>query len=87
MHKEHNMPSKQVNNTKKPNVRVPNARERLAAQYGQINDLVTADWDTSTPTTIALAINRLAAAFVDLLAKLDADAGVTDVDYESTLKP
>ena len=30
---------------------------------------------------------ELRTQFIALLAKLDADAGVTDVDYESTLTP
>lgn len=32
-------------------------------------------------------MTELRAQFVALCAKLDADAGVTDVDYESTLTP
>jgi hypothetical protein len=68
---------------------VPNARERVSAQFGQINSLVSGDWDTSNPESIQEAINRLAAAMTLLLAKLDADAGDTggDSDYEATCKP
>jgi hypothetical protein len=69
---------------------VPNARERVSAQFGQINDLVSGDWDTSTPASIQEALNRLAAAFTLLLAKLDADAADTtldDTDYEDVCKP
>lgn len=68
---------------------IPNKRERVASQYGQINDLVAASWSasTGTPAQMKDAINRLAAALVALLAKLDADAGVTDTNYTSLLKP
>jgi hypothetical protein len=47
----------------------------------------TTEWASTDPTTLNTAINRLAAAFKALLAKLDDDAGVTDTDYESTLLP
>jgi hypothetical protein len=66
---------------------VPNARERVASQYGQLNDLVSGDWDTSNPESIKEAVNRLAAALTVLLAKLDDDADITATDYEATCKP
>ncbi len=69
--------------------KVPNKREKVAAQFGVIEEIASADWDSvaGDPATIKACVNRLAAAFADLLAKLDADAGVTDTDYASTLLP
>ena len=63
-------------------------RERKVLQVAeQITDTVDADWASTDPTTLVAAINRLAASYKDLLAKLDDDAGITDTDYEATLLP
>ena len=63
-------------------------RERKVLEVAeQLNDVVDADWTDADPSTLSDAVNRLAASLQALLAKLDADAGITDVDYESTLLP
>lgn len=80
------MASREASKTVKVSDQIPNKRERAASQYGQINDIVSGDWN-GDPASIKDAINRLAAAMEGLLAKLDADAGVTDTDYKSTLLP
>ena len=80
------MASREASKTIKVSDQIPNKRERAASQYGQINDIVSGDWN-GDPASIKDAINRLAAAMEGLLAKLDADAGVNDTDYKSTLLP
>lgn len=41
----------------------------------------------TTLREIADDLTELRTQFIALLAKLDADAGITDTDYESTLTP
>jgi hypothetical protein len=55
-------PSNNAQKTVKVTKQLPNKRERASAQFGQLSDLVPADWDNNPPETIAEAINRLAAA-------------------------
>ena len=55
-------PSKNAQKTVKVTKQLPNKRERASAQFGQLSDVVAADWDNNPPETIAEAINRLAAA-------------------------
>ena len=45
------------------NAKVPNKRERAAAQFGQIDDQLLANWSdaAAVPATIKEALNRLAA--------------------------
>lgn len=80
------MPSREINKIVSDSSHVPNKRERLASQYGQLNDIVSGDWN-GDPSSLKDAINRLAASLTALLAKLDNDAAVADTDYESLLKP
>lgn len=79
-------PSKVASMTAKVTSQLPNKRERAASQFGQIDDIVSANWN-GDPASLKDAINRLAASMNALLAKLDADSGVTDTNYQSTLKP
>ncbi len=60
------MPSDKVNKTVKDSKTVPNDRERLAAQFGQLDDLTAGNWTTATPTTIQEAIERIAAEVATL---------------------
>ena len=59
------MPSNKVNKTVKDSSNVPNDRERLASQYGQLDDLTSGNW-ASLPTSVQDAIERLAAEVATL---------------------
>jgi len=65
----------------------PGRRERAFSQHGQINDIVSADWNASAgdPNDIKEAINRLAAQMGALATKLNNDTGVADTDYDDVL--
>lgn len=79
------MASRESKKTARDNKKTPNKRERLSAQYGQLNDIVSSEWN-GNPVTLKEAINRIAADLAALKAKLDEDEGVFDEDY-STFKP
>jgi CTP:molybdopterin cytidylyltransferase MocA len=55
------MPSNIASTTQKVTKQVPNKRERAAAQYGQIDVAVPADWNSPLPTSIKAALDQLAA--------------------------
>ena len=70
-----------------PSTRLRQRERKILEVAETLTDAVGADWASTDPTTLVAAINRLAASYKDLLAKLDADAGITDTDYEATLLP
>ena len=62
--------------------------DALSAVVGDATfDLTAVNWAGAKPTSPEAAINRLATAFLAVLARIDSDVGVTGTDYEATLKP
>lgn len=64
------------------------SKANAAATAGHTYSAATpSNWAGSAPSTDSTALDRLTAAMDGLLAKLDADAGVTDTNYLATWKP